>query len=56
MGKKDRLVWHFSKNGEYTVRTGYGVALGLAENGGLGKKGHGAPSSNSKLTKVWNKI
>ena len=38
-GQKDRLVWHYSKNEEYTVRTGYGVALGLAENGGLGKKG-----------------
>ncbi|CAN6571798.1 unnamed protein product [Malus baccata var. baccata] len=55
-GMRDRLVWHYSKNGEYTVRTGYGVALGLMENGDLGKKGRGMPSSAPSLTHVWNKI
>ncbi|KAM2042654.1 hypothetical protein EV2_037173 [Malus domestica] len=55
-GMSDRLVWHHSKNGEYTVKTGYGVALGLMENGDLGKKGRGMPSLVSSLTQVWNKI
>ncbi|CAN6580853.1 unnamed protein product [Malus baccata var. baccata] len=55
-GMSDRLVWHYSKNGEYTVRTGYGIAMGLMENGDLGKKGRGMPSSASSLTHVWNKI
>lgn len=55
-GQGDRLVWHHSKNGAYTVRTGYGVVLGLMENGKLGRKKHGASSSNSNLNQVWNKI
>lgn len=25
-GDKDRLIWMFSKSGEYTVKTGYVVA------------------------------
>ena len=52
----DILIWHHSKNGEYTVKSGYGLALGLMENGDLGKKGFGAPSSTSNLKQVWNKI
>ncbi|KAM1350921.1 hypothetical protein PS1_004799 [Malus domestica] len=48
----DRLVWHHSKNGVYTIKTGYGVALGLMENDDLGRKRRGAPSSNSNLNQV----
>ncbi|KAM2783884.1 hypothetical protein COP1_013323 [Malus domestica] len=55
-GMSDRLIWHHSRNGEYTVRTGYGVALGLMENGDMGKKGRGMPSSAPSLSHVWNKI
>ncbi|XP_070672442.1 uncharacterized protein [Malus domestica] len=52
----DRMVWHHTTNGVYTVRYGYGVAWSLLENGGLGRKGRGATSGVSKRTRVWNRI
>lgn len=36
---KNKVIWHYSRNGDYTVRTGYGVALELQANGELGRKG-----------------
>ncbi|KAM1086301.1 hypothetical protein ACFX2B_011831 [Malus domestica] len=33
VGCGDRVIWHYAKNGEYTVRTGYGVAMEMQENG-----------------------
>ena len=27
VGCKDRVIWHYSRNGDYTIRTGYGVAM-----------------------------
>ncbi|KAB2608743.1 hypothetical protein D8674_011911 [Pyrus ussuriensis x Pyrus communis] len=42
MGCPDRLIWHYFNNGSYTVRTGYGVAIEMEENGKLGRKETGA--------------
>ncbi|KAM1255800.1 hypothetical protein ACFX2G_030595 [Malus domestica] len=52
-GCVDKLVWHYSTNGIYFVKSGYGVAMDLMENGALGKKGQGATSDQQKLNKVW---
>lgn len=55
-GCRDRLVWHHTTSGVYTVKSGYGVALGLMENGVLGRKGRGVPSATLKNNQVWNRI
>ena len=55
-GRRDRLVWHHSVNGEYSVRTGYGEAVKLMENGALGRRGRGTSSENRKPNQVWNLI
>ena len=55
-GCRDRLVWHHSVNGEYSVRTGYGEAVKLMENGALGRRGRGTSSENRKPNQVWNLI
>ena len=55
-GGCDKLVWFHSRNGVYSVRSGYGVALELMENGMLGRKGRGAGSEKSKHHRLWNSI
>ncbi|KAM1406093.1 hypothetical protein ACFXTH_000797 [Malus domestica] len=55
-GCHDRLVWHYTVNGDYSVKTGYGVAINLMENGALGRKGQGAPSEHRKNNLIWKKI
>ncbi|CAN6715719.1 unnamed protein product [Malus baccata var. baccata] len=55
-GIDDRLVWHYTTNGIYSVKTGYSLALKLMEEGALGRKGRGAPSEKNKLNMVWNNI
>ncbi|XP_048426139.1 uncharacterized protein LOC125470719 [Pyrus x bretschneideri] len=37
-GCSDRVIWHYSKNDDYTVRTGHGVAMEMQENGELRRK------------------
>ncbi|KAM1642119.1 hypothetical protein ACFX2K_012097 [Malus domestica] len=45
VGCGDRVIWHYAKNGEYTVRTGYGVAMEMQENGEFGRQGTGGEQS-----------
>ncbi|CAN6541494.1 unnamed protein product [Malus baccata var. baccata] len=52
----DRLVWHHTVDGSYSVKTGYRVAVSLLENGDLGKKGRGAPSTHHISNQVWKGI
>ncbi|KAM1223553.1 hypothetical protein ACFX2G_043517 [Malus domestica] len=55
-GLCDRLVWHHNTNEVYLVKSGYGLAMKLMEDGALGRKGRGAPSEINKHNQVWNKI
>ncbi|KAM2088592.1 hypothetical protein ACFX1T_032649 [Malus domestica] len=50
------MVWHHNANGVYSVRSGYGVAINLMENGALGKKGRGYASEKPKNYYAWNLI
>ncbi|XP_050111742.1 uncharacterized protein LOC126590298 [Malus sylvestris] len=52
----DRLVWHHTTNGVYSVKTRYGLAVKLMEYGALRRKGRGAPSEFNKQNMVWNNI
>ncbi|KAM1759921.1 hypothetical protein ACFX12_002853 [Malus domestica] len=52
----DKLVWHYTVNGDYSVKTGYGVAMNLMENGALGRKGRGARSEHCTNNLVWKQI
>ncbi|KAM2292630.1 hypothetical protein ACFXTI_027340 [Malus domestica] len=56
VGIDDRLVWHHTTDGVYSVKTWYGLAIKLMEDGVLGRKGRGAPSDFNKLNLVWNNI
>lgn len=49
-------MWHFHKQGVYTVRSGYDLALYLKRNGELGVKGDGEGSRASDQTAVWKGI
>ncbi|KAM2056923.1 hypothetical protein FF2_029169 [Malus domestica] len=55
-GCRDQMVWHHNANGVYSVRSGYGVAMNLMENGALGKKGCGSASDKPKNCSAWNLI
>ncbi|KAM2345316.1 hypothetical protein ACFXTH_009215 [Malus domestica] len=55
-GCRDQMVWHHNANGVYSVRSGYGVAMNLMENGDMGKKGRGFASDKPKNCYAWNLI
>lgn len=55
-GCEDRLIWHYTKNDVYSVKTGYGVAMDLLKNGELHKKGTGVSSTCQTNCYTWKKI
>ncbi|CAN6562972.1 unnamed protein product [Malus baccata var. baccata] len=55
-GSRDRFVWHHTVNGIYSVRSGYGVAMDLMDNGALGRKGRGSTSAKPKNCYAWTLI
>ncbi|BFG21532.1 hypothetical protein CerSpe_078060 [Prunus speciosa] len=55
-GCDDKLVWHFTAHGGYTVRTGYELALNLRKNGELGWKAEGDCSHGNDQKKFWRNI
>ncbi|CAN6713066.1 unnamed protein product [Malus baccata var. baccata] len=55
-GSTDRLRWFHTACGTYLVKTGYGVAMELMENGALGKKGRSSNSEKTKHNLLWKSI
>ncbi|CAL9001924.1 unnamed protein product [Prunus brigantina] len=55
-GCDDRLVWHFTTHGGYSVRTGYELALTLRKNSELGGKAEGECSYGNDRKKFWKSI
>lgn len=43
-GCADRFVWHFTRHGNSSVKTGYHAAQDLGRSGLLGRKGRGEGS------------
>lgn len=42
------LIWHFTKPGDYTVKSGYELAVNLQRNGEIGGKGEGESSNPTR--------
>ncbi|KAM1801208.1 hypothetical protein ACFX11_032846 [Malus domestica] len=55
-GCSDKVIWHYSKDGDYTVRTGYDVAMEMQENGELGRKRTGSSNRWEDCDRVWREI
>ncbi|CAL8112885.1 unnamed protein product [Prunus armeniaca] len=55
-GCDDRLVWHFTTHGGYSVHTGYEFALTLRKSGELGGKVEGECSYGNDRKKFWKSI
>ena len=55
-GCPDKRVWHYTKNGRYTVKSGYHVVMEMMKNGEFGRKGGGMPSSQSTKGGPWKTI
>ncbi|KAH7855766.1 hypothetical protein Vadar_028625 [Vaccinium darrowii] len=52
---EDRLIWHYSATGEYTVRSGYESAMMMKRNGVGNSRGRGESSSRDAEKKIWTK-
>ncbi|XP_027148760.1 uncharacterized protein LOC113749274 [Coffea eugenioides] len=52
-GGKDKLIWPYSKNGEYSVRSGYMVAKEMQQEGAGVVVQQGRSSRNEQGTEVW---
>ncbi|XP_021800961.1 uncharacterized protein LOC110745195 [Prunus avium] len=55
-GCPDRWMWHFTKNGLFTVKSGYRVAVELDSNGLLGRRGFGGTSDDRGGRRLWKSI
>ncbi|XP_016647182.1 PREDICTED: uncharacterized protein LOC107880379 [Prunus mume] len=55
-GCPDCLMWHFTKDGIYTVKSGYRVAVELDSNGLLGRRGDGGTSVDRGGRRLWKSI
>ncbi|VVA39354.1 PREDICTED: reverse mRNAase [Prunus dulcis] len=55
-GCPNHLMWHFTKNGLYTVKSGYRVAVELDSNGLLGRRGGGGTSVDRGGRRLWKSI
>lgn len=55
-GCRDKLIWHYTKHGRYSVKSGYELAQSMERNGELGRRGDGESSTEGVRDKVWNDI
>ncbi|XP_009348699.1 uncharacterized protein LOC103940329 [Pyrus x bretschneideri] len=55
-GCHDKLIWHYSRNGKYTVISGYGVAMDLQANREWDRKGTGMGSKSMMSDRVWQDV
>ncbi|VVA39976.1 PREDICTED: reverse mRNAase [Prunus dulcis] len=55
-GCPNHLMWHFTKNGLFTVKSGYRVAVELDSNGLLGRRGGGGTSVDKGGRRLWKSI
>lgn len=55
-GCPNRLIWHYTRNGVYSVKSGYLVAQEMNRNGELGRKGVGQPSRDTNKDSVWRAL
>ncbi|CAB4298745.1 unnamed protein product [Prunus armeniaca] len=56
LGCPDKLLWHFTKHGNYTVKSGYELAESLHRNGELNRKGEGECSNQKVQKSFWKGI
>ncbi|KAM1054524.1 hypothetical protein ACFX2I_001867 [Malus domestica] len=52
-GCSDRFIWHFTHNGDYTVKWGYKIDMQMMEAGELGRKALGSTSERDANSPTW---
>lgn len=55
-GGEDKMIWHFTAHGGYSMHSGYAIALDLRKNGELGRKAKGEGSSDCGQKSFWKSI
>lgn len=55
-GCPDGMMWHYTRNGVYSVKFGYMVAQEMSRNGELGWKSVGQPRMSDNRDSVWKDI
>lgn len=55
-GCPDKPIWHFTKHGDYTVKSGYELAESLRRNGELARQGEGEGSNPQEQKRFWKGI
>lgn len=54
-GCRDKRIWHYTKNGIDSVRSGYFAVMEMLQNGEFGRKGGGMSSLVGEMRGIWKK-